>query len=161
VTGTEVFLGLVEEGLFEIVLIKLQHFEMDDVLLVRQMNPQEPTTLRIHLWLETDEGMVLGIGRAILLMKVEEYGSLKKAASDLGMSYRAAWGKIRKTEKILGTPLMTRSANKHEGYQLNESGRVLVERFMSFFNEVEEIALSKAREAFGWQIKPFDAGVID
>jgi molybdate transport system regulatory protein len=125
------------------------------------MNPQEPTTVRIHLWLETDEGMVLGIGRAILLMKVGEYGSLKKAASELGMSYRAAWGKIRKTEEILGTPLVIRNANKREGYQLTEFGRLLAERFMTWFNEVEEMALTRAGEVFGWQVKPFDGGLID
>lgn len=125
------------------------------------MNPQEPKTLRIHLWLETDEGMVLGIGRAMLLMKVGEYGSLSKAASDLGMSYRAAWGKIRKTEEILGRPLVTRKGNKREGYQLTDYGRLLTERFIRWFNEVEEIALAKAREIFGWQVKPFDGSILD
>jgi molybdate transport system regulatory protein len=105
--------------------------------------------------------MVLGIGRAMLLLKVGEYGSLKRAASDLGISYRAAWGKIRKTEEILGLPLMIHSPNKREGYQLTEYGRLLSERFMSWFNEVEEIALTRAREVFDWQVKPFDGRVID
>jgi len=128
---------------------------------MRQMNSQEPTTIRIHLWLEKNGGIVFGMGRAILLMKVVECGSLKKAASDLGISYRAAWGKIRKTEEILGTPLMTRNPNRREGCQLTEYGQLLTKKFITWFNEVEEFALVKARDLFEWQVKPFDGAMVD
>lgn len=123
------------------------------------MESKRHPTVRLHLWLETDEGVVFGIGRAMLLMKVGEHGSLKEAAADLGMSYRAAWGKIRKTEEILGAPLIVRKANKREGYHLTEYGRLLAEKFMNWFNEIEEAALKKAGEAFEWRVKPFDGGV--
>jgi DNA-binding PadR family transcriptional regulator len=56
---------------------------------------------------------------------------------------------------------MIRNANKRKGYQLTEHGRLLTERFMSWFNEVEEIAVARAREVFGWQVRRFDGGVID
>ena len=46
----------------------------------------------LNLWLETTEGVLFGMGRAELLDKIEECGSLKKAAEEMGMSYRAAWG---------------------------------------------------------------------
>jgi molybdate transport system regulatory protein len=123
--------------------------------------PRKRPTVRLHLWLETDEGVVFGIGRAMLLMKVGQYGSLKEAAADLGMSYRAAWGKIRKTEEILGAPLIVRNANKRKGYDLTDYGRLLTEKFMAWFHEIEDAALEKAGEAFEWRVKPFEGGVSD
>ena len=47
-------------------------------------------TVRMHLWLELGESVYFGMGRAMLLDRIEEYGSLRKAAESLGMSYRAA-----------------------------------------------------------------------
>ena len=60
---------------------------------------------RLHLWLETGDGMLLGLGRIQLLELVEELGSLNKAASAMGMSYRAAWGRMKQTETVIGEAL--------------------------------------------------------
>jgi molybdate transport system regulatory protein len=113
-------------------------------------------TMRLHIWLETDDGLFFGIGRAQLLAKIEEHGSLKKAAVDLNMSYRAAWGKIKKTEKVLGTKLITRSGNKRDGYELTRFGRSLLDNFNLWFSEIEKIALVRARELFDWPIESFE-----
>lgn len=59
----------------------------------------------------------------MLLSKVQQHGSLKKAADEMGMSYRAAWGKIKKSEEILGIRLIEQSGSKREGYQLTDSGK--------------------------------------
>lgn len=116
---------------------------------------QRPT-MRLHLWLETADGLFFGIGRAQLLANVEAYGSLKKAADELGMSYRAAWGKIKKTEMVVGAKLIERSGNKRDGYQLTELGRKLLDNFNTWFNEIENLALLKAQELFPWQVESFD-----
>ena len=51
---------------------------------------------------------VFGEGRARLLDGVAAHGSLRRAAADMGMSYRQAWGDIRAAEARLGRPLITR-----------------------------------------------------
>ena len=112
--------------------------------------------MRLHLWLETAEGLFFGMGRAQLLAKIDEHGSLKKAADDLSMSYRAAWGKIKKTEAVVGAKLIARSGNKRDGHELTEFGRELLENFNIWFNEIEKLALLKARELFPWPIESFD-----
>ena len=112
-------------------------------------------TVRVQLWLETSDGLLFGVGRALLLAKIEEFGSLKKAADDLGMSYRAAWGKIKETEKILGDKLIVQPGTKREGYQLTELGHSLKEEFMCWFEQVEEEAIKKAKERFPWSVKRF------
>lgn len=121
---------------------------------------KQPPTMRLHLWLETSDGLFFGIGRAQLLAKVGEYGSLKKAADELGMSYRAAWGKIKKTEAVVGAKLIVRSGNKRDGYELTEFGQTLLNSFKSWFDEMEKMALLKARELFPWPIERFEEGAV-
>ena len=91
------------------------------------MNKLRTPTIRLHLWLETDDGLFFGYGRAQLLEKIEEYGSLKKAADSLGMSYRAAWGKIKASEATLGIPLIVQSSSKRKGCQLTSDGKALTQ----------------------------------
>ena len=50
--------------------------------------------------------MAFAEGRRMLLEAVDRLGSLNAAAKELGMSYRAAWGKIKATEKALGLKLL-------------------------------------------------------
>ena len=62
--------------------------------------------IRLKVWFEVDGEYVFGDGRAELLRLIEQSGSIKKAASNLRMSYRHAWGQIRKMEDRLGTKLV-------------------------------------------------------
>jgi molybdate transport system regulatory protein len=121
---------------------------------VEEMKRHEPS-IRLHLWLETGDGVVCGAGRAFLLQKIEECGSIRKAAEELGMSYRAAWGKIRKTEKVLGVQLIAQNGSKREGHRLTAAGRLLMEQYVHWFEEVEKEALKKARRIFPWVVKGF------
>jgi molybdate transport system regulatory protein len=111
-------------------------------------------TIRLHLWLDTDDGLFFGTGRALLLERIEKHGSLKKAAEELGMSYRAAWGKIKQSEKILGFELITRNSRRG-GYELTDFGRLVRDRFSRWFDEVEKAALAKAAEIFPWDVKGY------
>lgn len=61
------------------------------------------------IFLRTHEEYVFGPGRRELLAAVEELGSLRKAAQKLGMSYRWAWGRLKKAEEELGVPLLSRT----------------------------------------------------
>ncbi len=124
------------------------------------MNTNKETkkpVVRLHLWLETPEGLVFGVGRALLLKKVEEHGSLRKAAKELGMSYRAAWGKIKKTEEIIGDRLVVQSGSRRGGYELTELGRRLLEGFESWYSEIESYAISRAPEFLPWEVGRFDS----
>lgn len=67
-------------------------------------------------WLETDKGYVLGKGTFTLLQKIQEYGSLQDATKDLDMSYRYAWGLIRKIERNIGRPVVeTQKGGRYGG----------------------------------------------
>jgi molybdate transport system regulatory protein len=118
-------------------------------------------TIRMHLWLETREGLFFGMGRAMLLAKIAEHGSIKKAADVLGMSYRAAWGKIKKTEQVLGIKLIVQSGSKREGHALTESGKMLMEQFLLWFDEVEKEALKKGATIFPWPLQSYRDGSLE
>lgn len=118
---------------------------------------EDRPVIRLHLWLENDSGLFFGMGRAQLLQQIARLGSIRKAAEELGMSYRAAWGKIKKSEEILGVKLVIQNASKREGCQLTEEGRQLLEKYLLWFTIVEQEALKKAEEILPWPVKGFDS----
>ena len=93
---------------------------------------------------------MFGMGRAQLLDKIEECGSLRKAAEEMCMSYRAAWGKIKKTEEILGFKLIEKERGNKTGYRLTETARALKKGYRDWYQATETEALRKARELFPW-----------
>ena len=113
-------------------------------------------TLRLHLWIEAEEGVVFGMGRLLLLEQVMRRGSLKAAAEQMNMSYRAAWGKIKATEQVLGRALIEKAAGNHGRYQLTTYGRQLMDRFSGLFREVEAFAVGRGSQMLPFALAPFD-----
>jgi molybdate transport repressor ModE-like protein len=101
------------------------------------MAPSPKHRPSFKLWLETDEGMVFGPGLYRLLRKVSEVGTLKASAEGLGMSYRFAWGLIRKAEDKIGQPLVT----SHKGGRSGGGGVELTEVGCQFIDEFSHIEL--------------------
>ena len=104
--------------------------------------------IHVQLWLEGEDGEGFGRGRVELLQLVGELGSLSKAAKQLGMSYRGAWGKIKKAERIAGETLVDASGTKRDGYSLTPAGRELVQRFQQWYMDVEKFANKRAEALF-------------
>jgi molybdate transport system regulatory protein len=94
------------------------------------------------LWLETDEGVVFGPGLYRLLQKISETGTLKASAEELGMSYRFAWGLIRKAEKRIGQSLVISYKGGRSGgggARLTEMGLRYLEEFSHFDTILKKI----------------------
>ncbi len=104
--------------------------------------------VHLQLWLEGENGEGFGRGRVELLKLVEELGSLSKAAKQLGMSYRGAWGKLKKAERIVGASLVEAAGTKREGYVLTPEGKELVRRFQQWYEDVESFANKRAAALF-------------
>jgi molybdate transport system regulatory protein len=101
--------------------------------------------VRLHIWLEEDRGVYFGRGRYELLCNIDALGSLKLAAEKMGISYRAAWGKIKKTEEVIGRDLIHKANNK-EGYKLTEFGIRFLNEFRAFYDDVSAYASRSAAE---------------
>jgi len=100
--------------------------------------------------------MLFGLGRVQLLQAVARLGSLNKAAAELGMSYRAAWGRIKRTEEALGRAVVQKIRGR-KGYILTPLGEDLVRNFAAWHGEVERFALERARALLPWDITGFSA----
>jgi molybdate transport system regulatory protein len=120
--------------------------------------PAQPAvrgTLRLKVWFENEEGVLFGMGRYLLLRQVGESGSLKAAAAALGMSYRAAWGKLHASEQALGVKLIEPRGNKRDGCRLSEQGRRIRDMFKQWYEAVELEALAQAESIFPWGVHGF------
>ncbi len=118
------------------------------------MSASRPT-MRMHLWLETPKGVFFGQGRLQLLEYIEYTGSLNAAAKALGMSYRAAWGKIKASEEVLGFQLVEQPEGKRGGGQLSDAARLLIAAYRNWLAEVEEFALQSAERHMGYVPKQY------
>ena len=118
----------------------------------RQDGTKPKPEIRLNVWLETKQGLLFGRGRAELLDKIEENGSLKRAAEEMCMSYRAAWGKIKKTEEILGFKLIEKERGNKKGYRLTDAAKVLKMSYRDWYRAIETEAVRKAQELFPWTV---------
>ncbi|HAA02400.1 MAG TPA: ModE family transcriptional regulator [Syntrophobacteraceae bacterium] len=91
-----------------------------------------PFVIKSKIWIEDHQGnVVFGAGRLLILSAIEQHGSILAAAKELGMSYRAVWGKIKATEDRLKQPLLTkRTGGTHGGgSELTPFGKALLDHF--------------------------------
>jgi molybdate transport system regulatory protein len=73
----------------------------------------------------------MGPGRAALLEKIAESGSISAAARDMGMSYRRAWQLVESINKSFSEPLVvTETGGKRGGgARVTELGVEVLRRF--------------------------------
>ncbi|MFZ5648255.1 MAG: winged helix-turn-helix domain-containing protein [Bacillota bacterium] len=92
------------------------------------------------IWFEKD-GEVFGEGLYNLLLLIESTGSISGAASQMEMSYRAAWGKIRAAEKRWGIRLVNARVGGETGggSKLTGEAAELVKRFGKFREEADRL----------------------
>ncbi len=97
--------------------------------------------VNFKIWIEQDGNVAFAEGRRMLLESVERLGSLNAAAKELGMSYRAAWGKIKATEKALGLKLLdvTTGGKGGGGAKLTNDARKLVSSYNNYVKKMSKI----------------------
>jgi molybdate transport system regulatory protein len=101
--------------------------------------------IRCKVWLESEGEMIFGKGRALLLVAIDEEGSLSRAAKRLNMSYRAAWGKLRASEEHLGVKLTEPSQTGRHGMALTAEGRRMLGAYERLLREAEQFLGRRVR----------------
>jgi molybdate transport system regulatory protein len=97
------------------------------------------TGINCRVWLEINGKNAFGKGRAEILEAVRRLGSLNKAAAELSMSYRAAWGKIKTAEERLGFKLIENPASGR-GSRLTIKAETLLSEFEQAERKIEDCA---------------------
>jgi 8-oxo-dGTP diphosphatase len=71
--------------------------------------------LKLKIWLERDGKFIVSDGRAKLLRKIKETGSLSKSSEEMGMSYRHAWGILHRISQSAGGKVVESTRGGKEG----------------------------------------------
>ena len=99
-----------------------------------------------RVWLEKDGELYMGWGRAILLERIDQFGSIAAAARSMKLGYRNAWLWVESANRLAPTPLVEKVAGGEGGgyTRMTEEGRKAVARyrelrakFERFLKEVE------------------------
>ncbi len=99
-----------------------------------------------RVWFELQGEYIFGPGVFRLIKKVNELGSLKKAAEHLNIPYRGAWGRIRKAEQALGIPLLESTRQRHLGMKATAEAEELVEAYELICRKSREHLFSLAKD---------------
>jgi molybdate transport system regulatory protein len=106
--------------------------------------------LNYKLWLSsvTGEG-IIEEDRYKLLQLIKEKGSLKAAADEMKISYRKAWGDLKKAEELLGYELILRQRGGKEGGASQLTGKAikLLEAYDMLHTKMDD-AVEQAYEEF-------------
>lgn len=96
---------------------------------------------KMKLWLSSEEVEgVFGDGKWRLLKAIDREGSLKAATDSLGISYRKAWGDLRRAEEALGIRFTEKHRGGSEGGEshLTEAGKRWLAAYGRFRSSVEK-----------------------
>lgn len=87
--------------------------------------------IKSRIWIETENSVFLGEGRIQLLKAIADTGSLNKAASSLGMSYKKAWKLLDSMNKAAKKPLVITSTGGKGGggANLTPYGKKVIQTF--------------------------------
>lgn len=92
------------------------------------------------IWLDNN-GKAFGDGPYDLLLRIEQIGSLSKAATEIGMSYNKAWRMIHALEDRLGFPLLNRKTGgvSGGGSELTYQARRLMQQYRALREEAGNV----------------------
>ena len=93
-----------------------------------------------RIWLSLDGRPLLGKGRAQLLLRIEQTGSISGAAKSMKMSYKAAWDAVDAMNNALGSPVVESATGgaRGGGSQLTALGKHLLAEYDALSNRHQE-----------------------
>jgi len=106
--------------------------------------------VKFKFWLEKEGEVIAGSGKANLLEKIDELGSIQKAAEEMKMSYRHAWGFIKTIEKHSRAKFVETQVGGRDGggARLTPEGKSFLTQYEAFSKGLDELIEKKFRKAF-------------
>ena len=107
--------------------------------------------IRSKIWVEVDGEPVFGKGRRLLLEAIDTHGSINRAAKEVGISFRKAWGHIKAMEDRLGIPLVERTVGGRNGggAVVTKEAKQFLQKFELLENGIRTMADERFRNVFG------------
>lgn len=107
--------------------------------------------VKSRIWILTENGTFLGEGRIELLNKIDEFGSISKAAKAMKMSYKKAWELVNSMNTQCKEPVVVGKIGGKDGggSVLSETGKRMVIQFNKLNQETIEY-LNKKVSKMKW-----------
>jgi len=101
--------------------------------------------VRSKVWLEKDGKLFMGWGRATLLERIDQLGSISAAAKSMKLAYRNAWLWVEAMNRLAPAPLVEKSTGGAKGgyTRLTEDGRRIVAEYKEKRATVRELLKQK------------------
>src|SRR4030042_5163427 len=93
--------------------------------------PESGIVLKSKVWLEKDGKLLMGFGRATLLARIDQLGSISAAAKSMNLAYRHAWLWVEAMNRLAPTPLVEKSTGGPRGgyARLTNYGRRIIKEY--------------------------------
>ncbi|OGO20649.1 MAG: hypothetical protein A2Z15_01050 [Chloroflexi bacterium RBG_16_50_11] len=87
----------------------------------------------------------MGYGRATLLERIDQFGSISAAARSMKLAYRNAWLWVEAMNRLAPTPLVVKSTGGPRGgnARLTDEGRRIIKEYKEKRTTVREIINKK------------------
>jgi molybdate transport system regulatory protein len=107
--------------------------------------------IKAKFWIENKGEVVLGGGKTALLLAVGRLGSIQQAAEEFGMSYRHAWGAIKKIEQRAGFKIVDTKLGGRDGggAQLTQQGKAFIDRVDSLLSDLNRMVEKRFKQKSG------------
>ena len=106
--------------------------------------------IRSKIWIEAGGEPVFGRGRRYLLEAIDSCGSINRAAQEVDISFRKAWGHIKAMEDRLGVKLVERRTGGRNGggARLTEDARKFLKKYGALEKGITEMVDKRFRRIF-------------
>lgn len=103
--------------------------------------PESGIVFKSKVWVEKDGKLLFGWGRATLLERIDQLGSISAAARSMKLAYRNAWLWVEAMNRLAPSPLVEKSTGgPHGGYaRLTEEGRRIINEYKEKRASVRDI----------------------
>ena len=106
--------------------------------------------IRSKIWIEAGGEPVFGRGRRFLLEAIDTHGSINRAAQEVDISFRKAWGYIKAMEERLGVKLVERQTGGKNGggALLTDEARDMLKKYEALEKGIQEIVDKRFKAIF-------------
>ncbi len=107
--------------------------------------------IKVKVWIEDDhKNLVFGSGKREILKYIDETGSISKAASKVGMSYKKTWTHIQILENYIEDKLVVTKKGRGEdsGTRLTPKAKELIELYNLLNEDIKRYSQERFKELF-------------
>jgi len=106
--------------------------------------------IRSKIWIEVGGEPVFGRGRRFLLEAIDSHGSINRAAQEVDISFRKAWGHIKAMEDRLGVKLVERhiGGKNGGGAVLTDDARKFLIKYEALEKGIQELVDKRFKNIF-------------